>query len=65
MFYFNEPVTGTFRAVLKKDGKQLAVKDIRISEKVVCEIDFSAGLEGIGTFESGAYTVSLETEGKT
>ena len=65
VFYFNEPVTGAFRAVLKKDGKQLAVKDIRISEKVVCEIDFSAGLEGIGAFEPGAYTVSLETEGKT
>lgn len=65
VFYFNEPVTGAFRAVLKKDGKQLAVKDFRISEKVVSEIEFSAGLEGIGTFEKGAYTVSLETEDKS
>lgn len=65
VFYFNEPVTGTFRVVLKKDGRQLAVKDIRISDKVVCECDFSAGLEGIGTFEAGVYTVSLETEGNS
>jgi len=65
VFYFNVPVTGGFRAVLKKDGKQLAVKEIRITDKVVCEVDFSAGLEGIGTFEAGSYTVSLETEGKS
>ena len=65
VFYFNEPVTGSFRAVLKKDGRQVASKDIRINEKVVCECDFSAGLEGIGAFEAGIYAVSLETEGKS
>ena len=63
VFYFSEPVTGSFRVILKKDGKQVAVKDIRIKEKVVCECDFSAGLEGIGTFETGIYNVALETEG--
>ena len=64
VFYFNEPVTGSFRAVLRKDGVQVAVKDIRIKDKVVCECDFSAGLEGKGTFDPGTYTVALETEGK-
>ena len=65
VFYFSEPVNATFSAILKKDGKQVAVKTVRIDNKVVAECDFSAGLEGIGTFESGTYNVSLETEGKT
>lgn len=65
VFYFSEPVSGSFRAVLSKSGQQVAVKDIRIDGKVVAECDFSAGLEGIGTFEPGLYNVSLETEGKS
>ena len=64
VFYFNVPVTGNFRAVLRKDGNQVAVKDIRIKDKVVCECDFSAGLEGKGTFDPGTYTVALENESK-
>ena len=65
VFYFNEPVTGSFRAVLKRNGLQVSVKNIRIKDKVVCECDFSAGLEGRGTFEAGTYNVALETEGKS
>jgi hypothetical protein len=64
VFYFDRPVSGSFRAILNKDGKQVSVKNIRLDGKVVCECDFSAGLEGRGTFEAGNYTVSLETEGK-
>lgn len=64
VFYFNRPVNGNFRAILNKDGKQISVKNIRLDGKVVCECDFSAGLEGRGTFEAGTYTVSLETEDK-
>lgn len=65
VFYFSEPVSGDFRAVLNRDGKQVTVTDVRIDGKVVCECDFSAGLEGVGTFEAGVYSVSLETGGKT
>lgn len=64
VFYFNQPVNGSFRAILNKDGKQISAKNIRLDGKVVCECDFSAGLEGRGTFEAGTYTVSLETEGR-
>ena len=64
VFYFSEPVNATFRAVLHKDGKQVAEKTIRIDNKVVAEFDFSAGLEGKGMFEPGTYKVYLETEGK-
>jgi hypothetical protein len=65
VFYFNEPITGTFTAVLRKDGQQVSAKQIRLISKVVCECDFSAGLEGIGTFEPGVYNVQLVTEGKS
>ena len=40
------------------------IDKFRLDGKVVCECDFSAGLEGRGTFEAGTYTVSLETEDK-
>lgn len=64
VFYFDKPVNGSFQAILNKDGRQVSVKSIRLDGKVVCECDFSAGLEGRGTFEAGTYTVSLETEGR-
>lgn len=64
VFYFNEPVSGTFRAVLKRDGEQVSVKQIRLDGKVIAECDFSAGLEGLGSFRPGSYKVYLETENK-
>lgn len=64
VFYFNEPVTGNFRAILKKDGQQAAVKRIRVDGKVIAECDFSAGLEGLSTFGKGTYNICLETDGK-
>ena len=63
VFYFNEPVTGTFTAVLKKDGQKLLEKKIRVEGKVIAECDFSAGLEGLSTFSEGTYNVYLETDG--
>ncbi len=65
VFYFNEPVSGNFKAILKRDGQQVAVKDIRIDGIVIVECDFSAGLEGYGNFGPGSYCVELETEGKS
>ena len=33
-------------------------------DNVTCEVDFSAGLEGLGTFEPGEYRISLLFEGR-
>lgn len=63
VFYFNEPITGTFKAVLKKDGQKLLEKRIRLDGKVIAECDFSAGLEGMSTFSEGTYNIYLETDG--
>lgn len=65
VFYFSEPVTGSFNAVLLKDGGEVASKQIKLSGKVIAECDFSAGLAGMGTFGPGKYTVQLGSEGKT
>lgn len=65
VFYFNEPVTGSFNAVLIKDGGIVTSKQIKLADKVIAECDFSAGLAGLGTFGQGIYTVQLESEGKT
>jgi hypothetical protein len=65
VFYFNEPVTGTFKAVLIKDGQKLLEKRIRLDGKVIAECDFSAGLEGLSTFGEGTYSIQLETDGST
>lgn len=65
VFYFNEPVTGSLRAVLLKNGGELASKQIKLAGKVIAECDFSAGLAGMGTFEPGSYTIRIESEGKS
>ena len=65
VFYFNEPITGTFKAVLIKDGQKLLEKRIRLEGKVIAECDFSAGLEGLSTFGEGTYSIQLETDGST
>lgn len=65
VFYFSEPVTATFRVILKNGDEQVAVKTIRIDEKVIAECDFSAGLEDMDSFKPGIYTMHLEYEGKS
>ena len=42
----------------------LANEGIRIIDRnVTCGCDFSAGLEGLGTFDAGSYTVVLLYDG--
>ena len=65
VFYFREPISATFRAVLKNEAGQVAVKTIRLDEKVIAECDFSAGLEGMDSFKAGTYKIILENEGKS
>ena len=65
VFYFSEPVSATFRVILKNGDEQVAVKTIRIDEKVIAECDFSAGLEDMDSFKPGIYTMHLEYEGKS
>ena len=59
-----EPVSATFRVILKNEGEQVAVKTVRLDEKVIAECDFSAGLEGMDSFKTGTYKMILEYEGK-
>ena len=65
VFYFSEPVSATFRVILKNGEEKVAVKTLRVDDKVVAECDFSAGLEGMDSFKPGVYKIYLETEGKS
>ena len=65
VFYFSEPVSATFRVILKNGDEQVAVKTIRLDEKVIAECDFSAGLEDVDSFKPGVYRMHLEYEGKS
>ena len=64
VFYFSEPISATFRVILKNEDEQVAVKTLRLDDKVIAECDFSAGLEGMDSFRPGVYKVYIETEGK-
>lgn len=64
VFYFNTPLTASFKARLYKDGAVLLVRDVNLRDNVTAEADFSAGLEGLGTFESGEYYIELVFDGK-
>lgn len=59
VFYFNRPLTVTFKAKLLKDGEEFLTKEVRLKNNVTAEADFSAGLEGLGTFGPGVYQVEL------
>ena len=59
VFYFNTPITGVFEAYLYKDDSVLMTRNVNMKNNVTAEADFSAGLEGLGTFEPGEYYVEL------
>ena len=64
VFYFNTPLTCSFVANLCKDNEILFTKTVTLKNNVTAEADFSAGLEGLGTFEPGDYYVELFFEGE-
>jgi len=65
VFYFSSPLFATFEARLYKDGELLMTREITLVNEVTAECDFSAGLEGLGTFESGTYMIELLYEGES
>ena len=64
VFYFNTPITGVFEAYLYKDDSVLMTRNVNMKNNVTAEADFSAGLEGLGTFEPGEYYVELYFDGE-
>ena len=64
VFYFSSPLTGTFEAKILKDDEVVLTRNVNMYDNVTAEADFSAGLEGLGTFEPGDYTVELYFNGE-
>ena len=64
VFYFNTPMTGVFEAYLYKDDSVLMTRNVNMKNNVTAEADFSAGLEGLGTFEPGEYYIELYFDGE-
>lgn len=64
VFYFSEPLYASFDAKLYKGDEVVLTKTVNMYDNVTCEVDFSAGLEGLGTFEPGEYRISLLFEGR-
>ena len=65
VFYFSVPLTTVFEARLYQDGNLILTKELVLSNNISAEADFSAGLEGWGTFDSGTYSIELLFEGET
>ena len=59
VFYFNTPITVSFEARLYQNDELLLTKEVVLKNNVTAEVDFSAGLEGFGTFSPGIYTIQL------
>lgn len=64
VFYFSVPLNATFEARLYKDGEVLLTREVVLKDNVTAEADFSAGMEGWGTFAPGDYYVELLFEGR-
>lgn len=64
VFYFSSPVTAEFEAKLLNGNETVLKKTFKVNKDVTCNADFSAGLEGLGTFEPGKYTVVLLFDGE-
>ena len=64
VFYFSVPLTTVFEARILKDGEVVLTRNVNMYDNVTAEADFSAGLEGLGTFEPGDYTVELYFNGE-
>ena len=65
VFYFKAPVTGPFEAVMLDDtGKEILRNEIQAIDQVTIVCDFSAGLQGWGTFTPGRYCVELYYDGQ-
>jgi hypothetical protein len=59
VFYFNTPLTCEFAAVILRGDQVVLTRNVNMYDNVTAEADFSAGLEGLGTFAPGDYTIEL------
>ena len=64
VFYFNTPLTGVFEARLYNEDTLVMTRNVVMNDNVTAEADFSAGLEGLGTFEPGEYHIELYLDGE-
>lgn len=64
VFYFSKPLTVVLEARILKDDEVVLTRNVNMYDNVTAEADFSAGLEGLGTFEPGDYTVELYYNGE-
>lgn len=64
VFYFSSPLRTVFEARLLKGDEVILTRNVNMYDNVTAEADFSAGLEGLGTFEPGDYTVELYFDGE-
>lgn len=64
VFYFSSPITAVLEAKILKDDEVVLTRNVNMYDNVTAEADFSAGLEGLGTFEPGDYTVELYYNGE-
>lgn len=64
VFYFSVPLTTVFEARILKGDEVVLTRNVNMYDNVTAEADFSAGLEGLGTFEPGDYTVELYFNGE-
>ena len=64
VFYFSTPLYVTFEAHLYKDDELIMTREVTLNDEVTAECDFSAGLEGLGTFEPGSYMIVLLYDGE-
>ena len=64
VFYFSVPLTTVFEARILKGSEVVLTRNVNMYDNVTAEADFSAGLEGLGTFEPGDYTVELYFNGE-
>ena len=65
VFYFSEPLTTVFEAKLYMNDEVLLTRQVKLNDNVTAEADFSAGLEGMGTFAPGTYKIELLYNGET
>ena len=64
VFYFSAPLDVTFEAHLYRDKDIVMTREVTLNGEVTAECDFSAGLEGLGTFEPGYYMVVILYDGE-
>lgn len=59
-FYFDRPVTNTFKIYLYKDGEDIYIQDVTADSAVLIICDFSTRLLDTDRFDKGEYTIKVK-----